>query len=192
VGRNRIRLHPRRRGDRRRIDDLQPDQRSDARLALEAKLLRNEDVTNYNALRQNSSFLTFNLSQRDLSGLDLRSADFSGAELTGTNFSGCNLQDARFWLAEMPRSNLKDADVTRVTFSRAILSSAILTGIHGEAPDFSEAIMVDVSLTRLDGLRLANFADADLAEANLFDSSSSTRAFPKLGSTAPTSRWPRR
>ena len=134
-------------------------------------LLRNEDVTNYNALHQNSRFLTFNLSQRDLSGLDLRSADFSGAELTATNFSDCNLQDAKFWLAEMPRSNLTGADVTRVTFSRAILSSAILTGIHGEAPDFSEAIMVDVSLTRLDGLRLANFADADLAQANLFDSS---------------------
>ena len=125
-------------------------------------LLRNEDVTKYNALRKKSPFLTFNLSQKNLSGLDLRSADFSGAELTGTNFSGCNLADARFLLAEMPRADLTDADVTRASFSQAILSSAILTRIHGEAPDFSEAIMVDVSLTRLDGLRLANFADAEL------------------------------
>jgi uncharacterized protein YjbI with pentapeptide repeats len=134
-------------------------------------LLRNEDVTKYNALRQNSPFLNFNLSQKDLSGLDLQSADFSGADLTGTNFSDCNLEDARFWLAEMPRANLTNADVSRASFNRAILSSSILTGIHGEAPDFSDAIMVDVSLIRLDGLRLANFAGAELAQANLFDSS---------------------
>jgi uncharacterized protein YjbI with pentapeptide repeats len=134
-------------------------------------LLRNEDVTKYNALRQNSPFLNFNLSQKDLSGLDLQSADFSGADLTGTNFSDCNLEDARFWLAEMPRANLTNADVSRASFNRAILSSSILTGIHGEAPDFSDAIMVDVSLTRLDGLRLANFVGAELAQANLFDSS---------------------
>lgn len=134
-------------------------------------LLRNEDVTKYNALRQNSEFLTFNLSQKNLSGLDLRSADFSAADLTGTNFSYCNLEDARFWLAEMPRANFTNADVTRASFNRAILSSSILTGIHGEAPDFSYAIMVDVSLTRLDGLRLANFSGAELTQANLFDSS---------------------
>ena len=140
-------------------------------MAYAMTLLRNEDVTKFNVLRRNSPFLTFNLSQRDLSGLDLRSADFSGAELTGTDFSGCNLEDARFLLAEMPRANLTDANVTRASFTRAILSSAILTGIRGEAPDFTEAIMVDVSLTRLEGLRLANFADAELAQANLFDSS---------------------
>jgi len=140
-------------------------------MAYAMTLLRNEDVTKYNALRKKSPFLTFNLSQRNLSGLDLRSADFSGAELTGTDFSNCNLEDARFLLAEMPRADLTDADVTRASFSRAILSSAILTRIHGEAPDFSEAIMVDVSLTRLDGLRLANFTNAELAQANLFDSS---------------------
>ncbi len=140
-------------------------------MAYAMTLLRNEDVTQFNALRRTSPFLTFNLSQKDLSGLDLRSADFSGAELTGTNFSGCNLADARFLLAEMPRADLTDADVSRASFSQAILSSAILTRIHGEAPDFSEAIMVDVSLTRLDSLRLANFADAELAQANLFDSS---------------------
>ena len=134
-------------------------------------LLRSEDVTKYNALHQNSGFLTFNLSRKDLSGLDLRSADFSGAELTETDFSDCNLEDAKFWLAEMPRADLTDADVSRASFNRAILSSAILTGIHGEAPDFSEAIMVDVSLIRIEGLRLADFAGAELAQANLFDSS---------------------
>jgi len=140
-------------------------------MAYALTLLRNEDVTRFNALRRNSPFLTFNLSQKNLSGLDLRSADFSGAELTGTKFSGCNLTDARFLLAEMPRADLTDADVTRASFSQAILSSAVLTRIRGEAPDFSEAIMVDVSLTRVESLRLANFADAELAQANLFDSS---------------------
>jgi len=140
-------------------------------MAYAMTLLRNEDVTKFNTLRQSSDFLTYNLSQRDLSGLDLRSANFSGTELTGTNFSNCNLEDAKFLLAEMPRANLTDADVTRASFNKAILSSAILTGIHGEAPDFTKAVMVDVSLTRLDGLRLADFTDAELAQANLFDSS---------------------
>ncbi len=46
----------------------------------------------------------------------------------------------------------------------------ILTGIHGEETNFQEAVLVDTSLTRLDDLRFANFAGAELSQANLFDS----------------------
>jgi uncharacterized protein YjbI with pentapeptide repeats len=133
-------------------------------------LLRNGDVTRFNALRESTQFLTLNLAHRDLSGLDLRSANFSGAELTNTNFSECNLADANFWLAEMPRANLTHADVSRTSFSQAVLSSAILTGIHGEHTNFEEAVLVDASVVRLENLDLANFAGAELAQANLFAS----------------------
>jgi len=133
-------------------------------------LLKNEDVTKFNMLRGNTPFLTFNLSRRNLSGLDLRTVDLSGAELTGVDFSGSDLGGADFFLAEMPRSNLTKANVTRTYFNRTILSSAILTGIHGEEPNFEDAVMVDASLTRLDSLTLANFTGAELAQANLFDS----------------------
>jgi len=134
-------------------------------------LLRNGEVSNFNALRRSTHFLTFNLAHRDLSGLDLRGADFSNSELTGANFSDCNLADANFWLAEMPRANLKNAEVSRASFNNAVLSSAILTGIHGEGASFEEAVLVDASMTQLDDLTLANFAGAELAQANLFGSS---------------------
>jgi len=133
-------------------------------------LLKNEDVNKFNTLRQNTPFLSFNLSHRDLSGLDLRTVDLSGAELTAIDFTGSNLEGANFVLAEMPRANLTDADVSRAMFNRSILSSAILTGIHGVEPSFEDAVMVDASITRLDDLSLANFSRAELTQANLFDS----------------------
>jgi uncharacterized protein YjbI with pentapeptide repeats len=133
-------------------------------------LLKSQDVNKFNILREYTPFLTFNLSHRDLSGLDLRAVDLSGAELTAIDFSGSNLEGANFVEAEMPRANLTDADVSRATFNRAILSSAILTGIRGDEPVFEDAVMVDVSLTRLQDLSLANFAGAELTQANLFDS----------------------
>jgi uncharacterized protein YjbI with pentapeptide repeats len=133
-------------------------------------LLRNEDVTTFNSLRDTTHFLTVNLSQRDFSGLDLRFANFVGAQLTGSDFSKTNLEAADFRLAEMPRVDLTEAEVTRTAFNEAILSSSILTGIRGEETNFSKAILVDASLTRLDDLHFANFAGAELAQANLFDS----------------------
>ena len=38
---------------------------------------------------ETTHFLTFNLSHRDFSNLDLRNANFSGAELTSADFSNC-------------------------------------------------------------------------------------------------------
>ena len=146
-------------------------------------LLRSGEVNRFNALRRATHFLTYNLAHRDLSGLDLRAADFSGAELTGTDFSGCNLSDANFRLAEMPQANLKDADVTRASFHQAVLSSAILTGIHGQGAVFEDAVLVGASLTRLDDLTLANFAGAELAQANLFASKFPSARFDRADFT---------
>ncbi len=133
-------------------------------------LLQNQDVYTFNALRDTTHFLTFNLSQRDFSGLDLRSVNLVGAQLTGADFSNTLLEGADFRLAEMPRVNLTDADVTRASFNEAILSSAILTGVHGEEPHFEKSVLVDASLTRLDDLHFADFSGAELSQANLFDS----------------------
>jgi len=133
-------------------------------------LLRNGEISRFNALRRTTQFLTYNLAHRDLSELDLRATNFSGSELTGTNFSDCNLSDVNFWLAEMPRANLKNAEVNRTSFNHTVLSSAILTGIHGEDASFEEAVLVDASMTQLDELTHANFAGAELAQANLSSS----------------------
>ncbi len=133
-------------------------------------LLANEDVTRFNSLRDTTHFLIFNLSQRDFSGLDLRSVNLAAAQLTATDFSHAVLEGADLRLAEMPRANLTEADVTRAAFNEAILSSAILTGIRGEETNFEKAVLVDASLIRLADLRFANFADAELSQANLFDS----------------------
>jgi uncharacterized protein YjbI with pentapeptide repeats len=133
-------------------------------------LLRTGEVTNFNALRKSTRFMTYNLAHRNLSGLDLRGADFSGSELTGTDFSDCNLADASFQLAEMPRANLRNAEVSRASFENAVLSSAILTRIHGEGTVFDKAVLVDASMTQLNDLTVASFAGAELAQANLFAS----------------------
>jgi uncharacterized protein YjbI with pentapeptide repeats len=133
-------------------------------------LLRNENVTTFNALRDTTHFLTFNLSNRDFSGLDLRFVNLVGAQLTAADFSNTQLEGADFRLAEMPRADLTNAEVTRTSFNEAILSSAVLTGIHGEEPHFEKAVLVDASLTRLQNLRFADFSGAELTQANLFDS----------------------
>jgi uncharacterized protein YjbI with pentapeptide repeats len=133
-------------------------------------LLKKEDVATFNSLRDTTHFLTFNLSQRDFAGLDLRSVNLAGTLLTGTDFSEANLEGADFRLAEMPRANLKNAKVSRAAFGEAILSNAILTGIHGEETHFEKAVLVGASLIRLDDLRFADFSGAELDQANLFDS----------------------
>ncbi|MGD9253526.1 MAG: pentapeptide repeat-containing protein [Holophagae bacterium] len=133
-------------------------------------LLKKEAVDTYNALRLSSPFLTFDLANKDFSGLNLRGADFAGADLTATDFTEANLEDASFWLAEMPRSNLTRARVSRANFTEAILSSSIMTEIRGEAPSFEKAVLVDASMVRLEELAEANFESAELAQANLFAS----------------------
>jgi uncharacterized protein YjbI with pentapeptide repeats len=133
-------------------------------------LLKNGEVTQFNSLRETTHFLLVNLSRRNLSGLDLRSVNLVGAQLTGTNFSNANLEGADFRLAEMPRVDLTDANVTKTAFTEAILSSAILTGIHGEETNFARAVLVDASVTRLEDLHFANFSGAELAQSNLFHS----------------------
>jgi uncharacterized protein YjbI with pentapeptide repeats len=70
----------------------------------------------------------------------------------------------------MPRADLTNAEVTRTQFTEAILSSSILTGIHGEETHFDKTVLVDSSLIRLDELRYADFSGAELGQANLFGS----------------------
>ena len=133
-------------------------------------LLHSEEVNKFNSLRDTTHFLTFNLSQRNFSGLDLRFVNLAAAQLTAANFSNTKLEGADFRYAEMPRVDMSNAEVTRAVLNEAILSSAILTGIHGEETFFQKAVLVDASLTRLQDLRFADFSGAELAQANLFDS----------------------
>jgi len=146
-------------------------------------LLHGGEISQFNALRRTTQFLTYNLAHRDFSNLDLRTADFSGAELTGADFSNCDLSDASFWLAEMPRANLTNAEVNRTSFNHTVLSSAILTRIHGDEATFEEAVLVDASMTQLDGLSYANFAGAELAQANLFASKFPSARFDRADFT---------
>jgi uncharacterized protein YjbI with pentapeptide repeats len=140
-------------------------------MAYSMTLLKNEDVAAFNDLRAKNPFLTLNLAQKDLSGLDLHGADFSGADLTGTSFRSCNLSNISFFMATMPRADLTDSKVSDTLFNRTDLSGAILTAIRGEGARFDEAVLVDASLVRLENLRLANFSKAEMAQANLWDSS---------------------
>jgi uncharacterized protein YjbI with pentapeptide repeats len=140
-------------------------------MAYSLTLLKNEDVAAFNDLRAKNPFLTLNLAQKDLSGLDLHGVDFSGADLTGTSFRSCNLSDVSFFMATMPRADLTESDVSGAFFNRTDLSGAILTAVRGDGARFDEAILVDASLVRLEDLRLANFTKAEMAQANLWDSS---------------------
>ncbi len=59
-------------------------------------LLQNEDVTKFNSLRDTTHFLTFNLSQRDFSGLDLRFANLAAARAHGGGLLEYRARGRRF------------------------------------------------------------------------------------------------
>ena len=99
-----------------------------------------------------------NLSDADLSGVDLRGANLKRADLTGTSLRDANLVGANFSEADLTRADLRGARLVKADFYTARLFKAT----------FSEADCSGTYLRRADAIE-ADFAGANLTKADLVE-----------------------
>ncbi len=101
------------------------------------------------------------LSDLDLSGVNLGEADLSGAECFNTDFSKANLK-----MSVLRGGDFAGARFTEAELYKADLSQAFFTGV-----DFSQAYLAEVDMHEADlrgsSLNQSNLNEADLTGANL-------------------------
>lgn len=78
----------------------------------------------------------------DLSGASLREVDLSGADLREADLSGANLSEAFLMEADLSKADLSGANLARADLSEAILSEAILSGAILSGADLREANLI--------------------------------------------------
>jgi uncharacterized protein YjbI with pentapeptide repeats len=96
------------------------------------------DLRNANLTRLSFSLSGVDLSNANLSGVDLKHLDLSGSDLSnanlaradlyGTNLSNANLENVNFDGARLARANLKEANLSKAKLNNANLRDANLTG----------------------------------------------------------------
>lgn len=108
------------------------------------------------------------LSNRDLSGVNLQGIDLQGVNFENTDLSGSNLYDA-----DLYEANLKGAKFNKATLSSAKLLELDLRGINFNEAKLDGAILQQANLSRANfsraNLMNANLDKADLSEATLCD-----------------------
>jgi len=114
-------------------------------------LLKN--VASWNEWRQDNPKTIPELSEANLSGMDLIDANLSEADLRGTDLSDANLLSVN-----LHRVNLAGANIFDANLGGADLSEANLSGV-----DLSGANLSDANLC------MANLNEANLNRANLFE-----------------------
>jgi uncharacterized protein YjbI with pentapeptide repeats len=107
-----------------------------------------------------------NLSKADLSGADLTEANLSKADLIGANLSGANLSKADLSGAKLGEANLSKADLSGADLTEANLSKADLSGANLIEANLSKAGVSEADLTGAN-LRMANLFATNLGESNL-------------------------
>ncbi len=124
-------------------------------------------------------FLQADLTEIDLSGVNLSEADLNGANLSRSNFIGADLhgallRKANFIGANLNRANLREtilfgatfveADLIEADLTRAHLTSAIITGANLSRADLTSAKLTGADLTRANSYR-TQFSKANLSRA---------------------------
>jgi uncharacterized protein YjbI with pentapeptide repeats len=106
----------------------------------------------------NADLSSVNLQLKDLSEADLSEVDLSEADLSNAHLVGANLSNAVLRDADLPGADLSDADLTHANLSDANLSSATLSD-------------ADLSIATLNGTDLSGaiLRGADLSGANLIE-----------------------
>ncbi|CAH0536124.1 DUF2169 family type VI secretion system accessory protein [Vibrio marisflavi] len=122
------------------------------------------------------SFAKKNLSELDLSGIDLSGASFQDAILSKTNFSGCNLSGCQFSNAIADEADFTQSNVSKAQFHHAILTQTSFVKAEAKLADFSHATMVESNLAQANLTKtvwssaMANqscFVQADLRQSDL-------------------------
>lgn len=114
------------------------------------------------------------LTEANLTGLDLTKADltwanFTGADLSRANFTGADLSWAKFKRADLTgavltRANLYTANLTDAKLTRAVLSWTNLTDVNLTDADLAGAYIDFSSLPLWCGSLKANFDDRQLIQ----------------------------
>ena len=102
----------------------------------------------------------------DLSDADLTGVNLYGANLTWANLTGANLYGANLTGANLTRVNLYRADLTYSNLRRANLTGAILTNVNLTDANLTGADLTSANLTRAN-LRFANLNNVNLYRADL-------------------------
>ncbi len=130
-------------------------------------LLEHDQIDRFNQLRAETQYLRLDLTGVSLEGLNLEGADLQGAILEDADFRGAALGGASFFRARLMGADFSEAHVDQTIFSQAEMLNATLNHVIGTAPDFSQAILINASMTGITDLRDARFDYAELAQCNL-------------------------
>ncbi|MBZ8178973.1 MAG: pentapeptide repeat-containing protein [Oscillatoria sp. PMC 1051.18] len=106
-------------------------------------------------------FANVNLSEANLSGINLSGANLSEANLNVVNLSGANLSGAN-----LERAKLNVARLSGINLSRAKLNQAVLNVANLIRADLGEAELIEAALIRAELIR-AELSGANLRNANL-------------------------
>ncbi len=107
-----------------------------------------------------------NLAGADLSKTDLRRANLNVANLCGVNLREANLRGAILGKVDLREADLKEADLREVDLYGANLRGAILAGADLRVAKGIDADLFRTSLSGAD-LRVSDFSRANLGEADL-------------------------
>lgn len=107
-----------------------------------------------------------NLSQADLSGINLSQANLRGANLTETNLSEADLSGADLQGANLNQTNLRDANLSGSDLRQAVLKQVNLYRANLSWANLINQDLSDANLERVD-LQGANLSAANLSKANL-------------------------
>jgi len=123
------------------------------------------DVRAFNKWREENPKAIIDVSNSDLSSMDLSWANFYMANLSGANLSSSDLFKSNFSYADLSRSNLSDADSQWANFYMANFSYVKMHNAN-----FSDSYFrgVNFSCACING---SNFSDANLRKANFSESS---------------------
>ncbi len=154
------------------------------------KRLKNSSVEEWNKWRFQNPDILIELSNADISNINLRKINLSQAELFDVNFSNTNLTEANLYKAKiydgifnkvnLAKANLCNAELIRVDINYTDLTKAELCGVTlsescfnrgtklNEA-DFCNAHLIDVSFSHLSCFSNANFQDANLNKVEYCD-----------------------
>ena len=146
-------------------------------------LLEHGEVERFNQLRAETQYLRLDLSGVSLEGLNLEGADLQGAILEDADFKGAALEGASFFRARLNGADFSGAQVDRTNFSQAEMLNVTLNHVTGTASDFSQAILVNASLTGITHLSGARFDYAELGQCNFEGSSFPEAVFDRADFT---------
>ena len=85
---------------------------------------------------QNTEYVKYDLSGRDLGDADLSGSYFSGSNLKNANLSGANMQNVIAYA-----TRFDNADLTNANFSGADLLKSFFDGANIDGADFSDAVL---------------------------------------------------